>query len=153
MLDARTTDVPDVDVNLIKGNVVRGVVTFRGTVVEDAQVCLRTLAAPLPLECERTDKQGRYAALREPGRYYVWTVPPGNVRAITQWYDDALTGVDSSVLDLTRDQTLDVALRGGTTITGTVRATDGDGVTQTEERTRVDPDGATGWHSVVMTVT
>jgi len=129
VLDARTTDVPDVDVNLIKGNVVRGVVTFRGTVVEDAQVCLRTLAAPLPLECERTDKQGRYAALREPGRYYVWIVPPGNIRAITQWYDDALTGVDSSVLDLARDQTIDVALRGGTTITGTVRAEDGEVVT------------------------
>ncbi len=29
-----------------------------------------------------------------------------------------------------------------------VRATDGDGVTQTEERTNVAPDGATGWHRV-----
>jgi DMSO/TMAO reductase YedYZ molybdopterin-dependent catalytic subunit len=29
-----------------------------------------------------------------------------------------------------------------------VRATDGDGVTQTEERSRVDPDGATGHHTV-----
>jgi hypothetical protein len=28
-----------------------------------------------------------------------------------------------------------------------VRATDGDGVTQTEERTAVAPDGASGWHS------
>ena len=125
VLDARTADVPDVDVTLVRGNVVRGVVTFRGAVVEDAQVCLKTLAAPLPLECERTDKQGRYAALREPGQYYIWTVPPGNIRAITQWYDDALTGVDSSVLDLTRDQSVDIALRGGTTITGTVRAEDG----------------------------
>jgi DMSO/TMAO reductase YedYZ molybdopterin-dependent catalytic subunit len=34
-----------------------------------------------------------------------------------------------------------------------VRATDGDGVTQTEERTRVDPDGATGWHGRTVTVT
>ena len=129
VLDARTADVPDVDVDLVRGNVVRGVVTFQGTTVEDAQVCLRTLAAPLPLECERTDKQGRYVALREPGRYYVWVVPPGNIRAITQWYDDALTGVDSSVLDLTRDQSLDVALHGGATITGTVRAEDGETVT------------------------
>jgi hypothetical protein len=95
-------------------------------VVEDAQVCLRTLAAPLPLECERTDKQGRYAALRQPGQYYMWTVPPANIRAIPQWWDGADTGVGSSVIDLTRDSAADVALRGGTTIRGTVRASDGD---------------------------
>lgn len=34
----------------------------------------------------------------------------------------------------------------------TVRATDGDGVLQTEERVRPRPDGATGWHSVTVTV-
>jgi DMSO/TMAO reductase YedYZ molybdopterin-dependent catalytic subunit len=34
----------------------------------------------------------------------------------------------------------------------TVRATDGDGEVQTEERTSVAPDGASGWHSVVFTV-
>jgi DMSO/TMAO reductase YedYZ molybdopterin-dependent catalytic subunit len=34
----------------------------------------------------------------------------------------------------------------------TVRATDGDGQVQTEERTSVAPDGAAGWHSVVFTV-
>ncbi|MGI8938488.1 MAG: molybdopterin-dependent oxidoreductase [Iamia sp.] len=33
-----------------------------------------------------------------------------------------------------------------------VRATDGEGDTQTEERTRVDPDGASGWHSRTVTV-
>lgn len=33
-----------------------------------------------------------------------------------------------------------------------VRATDGNGDTQTEERSRVDPDGATGWHTVRLTV-
>jgi hypothetical protein len=32
-----------------------------------------------------------------------------------------------------------------------VRATDGDGDTQTEERRTPFPDGATGWHSVVVT--
>ncbi|WP_199043521.1 molybdopterin-dependent oxidoreductase [Glycomyces salinus] len=32
-----------------------------------------------------------------------------------------------------------------------VRATDGDGATQPEERTEPFPDGATGWHSVVVT--
>ena len=128
VLDARATDVPDVDVTLIRGNVLRGVVTFEGAVVEDAQVCLRTLAAPIPLQCERTDKQGRYAALREPGQYYIWTVPPGNVRAVTQWYDRALVGVNSTALDLSRDRTVDIALQGGTTIRGVVRAEDGEPV-------------------------
>ena len=126
VLDARSVDVPDVDIDLIGGVVLHGVVTFGGTVVEDAQVCLRTLAAPLPLECERTDKQGRYAALRQGGQYYMWTVPPANIRAIPQWWDDADTGVGSSVIDLTRDKTADVALRGGTTIRGMVRASDGE---------------------------
>ncbi|MFJ2024682.1 molybdopterin-dependent oxidoreductase [Streptomyces sp. NPDC087897] len=34
----------------------------------------------------------------------------------------------------------------------TVRATDGTGETQTEKRTGTVPDGASGWHSVVVTV-
>ncbi|WP_030677298.1 molybdopterin-dependent oxidoreductase [Streptomyces sp. NRRL B-1347] len=34
----------------------------------------------------------------------------------------------------------------------TVRATDRTGTTQTEERTRTIPDGASGWHSVLVTV-
>ncbi len=129
VLDARGADVADVDVDLIKGVVLRGVVRFGGAVVEDAQVCLRTLAAPLPLTCERTDKQGRYAALREPGEYYMWTVPPANIRAVPQWYDRALTGVGSVAVQLTADRVIDVALLGGTTIRGTVRATDGELIT------------------------
>ncbi|MEZ5265818.1 MAG: hypothetical protein R2755_29450 [Acidimicrobiales bacterium] len=32
------------------------------------------------------------------------------------------------------------------------RATDGTGATQTEQRTRPDPDGATGWHTVQVEV-
>jgi hypothetical protein len=126
VLDARTLDVPGVDVDLVRGVVIRGVVTFGGAMVQDAQVCLRTLAAPLPLECERTDKQGRYAALRQPGQYYMWTVPPATIPAIPQWWDDADTGVGSTVIDLTRDRVADVALRGGTTIRGSVRASDGE---------------------------
>ncbi|CAM5291826.1 oxidoreductase [Streptomyces avidinii] len=38
---------------------------------------------------------------------------------------------------------------GGHTLT--VRATDGTGTVQTEERTRTIPDGASGWHSVFVT--
>ncbi|WP_187284158.1 hypothetical protein [Streptomyces sp. adm13(2018)] len=34
----------------------------------------------------------------------------------------------------------------------TVRATDGTGATQPEERTGTMPDGAQGWHSVVVEV-
>jgi hypothetical protein len=33
-----------------------------------------------------------------------------------------------------------------------VRATDGDGITQTPERTDVAPDGATGWHTIAVRV-
>ena len=33
-----------------------------------------------------------------------------------------------------------------------VRATDGDGRTQTERVARPDPDGATGWHTVTIEV-
>ncbi|KOG55202.1 hypothetical protein ADK75_11775, partial [Streptomyces virginiae] len=33
----------------------------------------------------------------------------------------------------------------------TVRATDGTGQVQTEDRTRTIPDGASGWHSVFVT--
>ena len=33
-----------------------------------------------------------------------------------------------------------------------VRATDADGVVQTDERVAPIPDGASGWHSIVVTV-
>ncbi|MGW1297240.1 molybdopterin-dependent oxidoreductase [Streptomyces sp. NPDC002533] len=42
------------------------------------------------------------------------------------------------------------ATPGGHTLT--VRATDGTGETQTEKRTKTVPDGASGWHSVVVSV-
>ncbi|MGW0333858.1 sulfite oxidase [Streptomyces sp. NPDC003011] len=42
------------------------------------------------------------------------------------------------------------ATKGGHTLT--VRATDRTGQVQTEKRTRTIPDGASGWHSVVVTV-
>ncbi|MFE7810446.1 molybdopterin-dependent oxidoreductase [Streptomyces sp. NPDC057433] len=42
------------------------------------------------------------------------------------------------------------ATKGSHTLT--VRATDRTGETQTEKRTRTAPDGASGWHSVVVTV-
>ncbi|WP_435223449.1 molybdopterin-dependent oxidoreductase [Streptomyces sp. Tue6028] len=42
------------------------------------------------------------------------------------------------------------ATKGGHTLT--VRATDRTGAVQTDERTRTAPDGASGWHSTVVTV-
>ncbi|MEU1296207.1 molybdopterin-binding oxidoreductase, partial [Streptomyces sp. NPDC005840] len=42
------------------------------------------------------------------------------------------------------------AAKGGHTLT--VRATDRTGETQTEKRAPTIPDGASGWHSVVVTV-
>lgn len=128
VLDARTADVPDVDVTLVHGVVLKGTVTFAGNVVENAQVCIRTLAAPLPWECERTDKRGQYAALREPGMYYVWTVPPATIRAIPQWFDGADTGVGSTAVRLASDRTIDVDLTSGPQLSGTVRTTSGEAV-------------------------
>ena len=129
VLDARMNDVPNVDVTLVRGFVLSGRVMFEGKLVEDAQVCVRTLAAPLPWDCERTDKNGRYAALREPGTYYVWIVPPGNIRAVPQWYAGALTGVGSSELRLSADRTVDVDLTTGPQVSGVVRTPSGDPVT------------------------
>lgn len=125
VLDARTGDVAHVDVTLVRGFVLSGTVTFEGRAVEDAQVCVRTLAAPLPWQCERTDKHGRYAALREPGTYYVWTVPPATIRAVPQWYAGSLTGVGSSELRLFADRSVDVQLTGGPQVSGTVRTESG----------------------------
>jgi hypothetical protein len=125
ILDARSADVPDVDVTLVRGVVLKGTVRLAGEVVEDAQVCLRTLAAPLPWECERTDKKGQYAALREPGSYYMWVVPPANVRAVPVWYDRALTGVGASPISLAADRAIDVALPTGPQVRGVLRSDDG----------------------------
>ncbi len=129
--DARTEDVTGVDVVLARGVALRGTVRFDGKPVEQAQVCLKTLAEPLPWECERTDKDGRYAALRVPGRYWVWAVPPDDFPAVAVWYDGALDGFDASPFDLRADATLDVALRAGPalrTISGTVRSAGGEPV-------------------------
>ena len=121
VLDARTADVPDVDFALVAGVVLRGTVRVAGAAIEDAQVCLSTLAAPLGWQCERTDKHGAYAALRAPGDYWVWALPPDHVRATGLWYNRVLTGVDATAFDLSRDSMLDMNLPSGPQITGHVR--------------------------------
>jgi hypothetical protein len=128
VLDARTSDVADIDFALEPGVVLRGTVRVGGATIEDAQVCLSTLAAPIGWQCERTDKHGAYSALRVPGEYWVWALPPDRVRAVGLWYDRVLGGVDASSFDLSRDATLDISLPSGPQIQGRVRNEAGEGV-------------------------
>ena len=128
VVDARAEDKAGIDVVLIKGVLLAGIVRGPNGPIEDAQVCLRTLAAPLPWACERTKKNGSYLALREAGSYYIWVVPPDNVRLVAQWYNHALVGVASSSFALDRDRSLDVSLDPGPQLRGKVSTTDGEPV-------------------------
>jgi len=128
IIDVRTTDVRDFDMTLVKGVLLTGVVRGPSGPIQDAQVCMRTLAAPLPWDCERTNKNGSYLALREPGQYYLWTVPPDNVRLVAQWYDHVLEGVSTTAITLDRDRSIDVSLDPGPQFRGKVRTTDGEPV-------------------------
>lgn len=131
-IDTRAGDVSGLDLTLVRGVVLAGVVTAArdGAPVKDAQVCTYTLAAPLGWECERTDKNGRYAALRERGSYWVWTIPPGErgSRLMYQRYDRVLEGVRATPFRLDGDRTLDVALPEGTMVRGRVTTGDGEPV-------------------------
>lgn len=125
IIDVRTADAKSIDLTLVRGVVLRGTVRGPDGPVEEAQVCMRTLAAPLPWECDRTDEDGHYISLREVGRYYVWVIPPDRVRLVAQWYEGALTGFFAQVLTLDGDRTLDVRLAPGPQLRGTVRDPDG----------------------------
>jgi hypothetical protein len=129
LVDARTADVDGIGVTMVKGVLLSGVVRGPSGPVEDAQVCTRTLAAPLPWDCVRTKKNGSYLALMEPGRYYMWTVPPDNVRLVAQWYDGVLEGVDTTDIAMDRDRQIDVALDPGPQLQGRVTTTEGAPVT------------------------
>lgn len=120
VFDGRTSDVADVDFDLTPGVVLRGTVRVGGATIEDAQVCLSTLAAPVGWQCERTDKRGAYAALRVPGDYWVWSLPPDRVRAVGLWYNRVLGGVDATPFDLSSDATLDISLPNGPQVRGRV---------------------------------
>jgi hypothetical protein len=125
VFDVRTADASSVDIVLVKGVVLSGTIRSGAGVVENAQVCTKTLAAPLPLDCERTKKDGTYQALVEPGQYYLWVVPPDNVRLIPQWYPAANEGVGAVALNVTADRTVDMTLPIGPQLRGTVRTSDG----------------------------
>lgn len=128
IIDARSSDKSDVDFALTPGVVLRGTVRAAGVAIEDAQVCLRTLAAPIGWQCERTDKRGVYSALRVPGEYWIWALPPDRVRAVGLWYDGVLEGFQATAFDLSADATLDMSLPSGPQIRGRVRNESGEPV-------------------------
>lgn len=126
--DTRGGDLSGVDVTLVRGHVLSGTVRAErdGAVVKGVQVCTQSLAVPLPWDCDRTGKRGRYAALREPGTYWVWFIPPDDAgRLLPQRFDRVELGVDATPLALDRDRVLDVVLRDGPLLTGRVTTTDG----------------------------
>jgi hypothetical protein len=129
VIDTRAQDASGVDVVLARGIVLSGTVTAArsGAPVEGAQVCTYTLAAPVGWYCEVTDRRGRYNALREPGRYWVWTIPPDvhGSRLIPQRFDRVLVGVAATPVNLSGDRRLDVALTEGVVVSGRVTTTDG----------------------------
>jgi hypothetical protein len=128
LVDVRSADADGIGVTMIKGVQLTGVVRGPSGPIEAAQVCTRTLAAPLPWDCVRTNKNGSYRALMEPGRYFMWTIPPDNVRLVAQWYDGVLEGVDTTDIAMDRDRQIDVALDPGPQLRGKVTTTDGLGV-------------------------
>ncbi len=129
IIDTRRQDAAGVDVVLARGVVLSGTVTATrtGAPVEGAQVCTYTLAAPVGWYCEVTDRRGRYNALREPGRYWVWTIPPDvhGSRLIPQRFDRVLVGVAATPVTLSGDRRLDVALTEGVVVSGRITTTDG----------------------------
>jgi hypothetical protein len=128
LVDVRSADADGIAVAMIKGVLLTGVVRGPNGPVEAAQICTRTLAAPLPWDCVRSKKDGSYLALMEAGRYYMWTVPPDNVRLLAQWYDHVLEGVETTDIVMDRDRQIDVTLDPGPQLRGRVTTADGVGV-------------------------
>ena len=128
LVDVRSADADHITVIMVQGVRLTGVVRGPSGPVEEAQVCTRTLAAPLPWDCVRTKKDGSYVALMEAGRYFMWTVPPDNVRLVAQWYDHELEGIDTTDINMDRDRQVDVTLDPGPQLRGKVTTADGLGV-------------------------
>ena len=131
VIDTRNGDAGGVDLVLLRGVVLSGTVRGArdGAVLKEAQICTSTLAAPLGWDCDRADEDGRYSALRTPGQYWVWVIPPdGAGRLLPQRYDRVDLGVDATPLRLDRDVTLDVALRDGHLLSGRIVRADGEPV-------------------------
>ena len=129
VVDVRSADADGIAVTMTKGVLLTGVVRGPAGPLENAQVCVRTLAAPLPWDCERTKKNGSYLVLVEPGSYFMWTVPPDNTRLVAQWYPGVLEGVNTTDIIMDRDRQIDVELDPGPQLRGKVTTTDGTPVT------------------------
>jgi len=125
LVDVRSADKDGIAVTMVKGVLLTGVVRGPAGALEDAQICVRTLAAPLPWDCERSKKNGSYLVLVEPGRYFMWTVPPDNTRLLAQWYPGVLEGVNTTDINLDGDRRIDVELDPGPQLHGKVTTTDG----------------------------
>lgn len=127
--DTRARDATGVDVTLLRGVALSGLVTAAadGRPVKEAQVCTYPFRAPLGWDCGATDKNGRYVVVRVPDDYWIWVIPPGErgSRLMYQRYDRVLEGFAASPFDLHRDATLDVALTDGVVLRGRVTTTDG----------------------------
>jgi hypothetical protein len=123
-IDTRTSDVAGVDVTLARGVVLTGTVTAErdGRPIEAAQLCTYPLSAPLGWTCTTTDRRGRFIALREPGTYWVWAIPPDQrgTRLIPVRYDQVLLGVDATPFQLLADARVDMAFPEGHLVTGRV---------------------------------
>ena len=132
LIDTRAQDATGVDIVLLQGVVLSGAVTAArdGSPVNEAQVCTYPHSAPLGWDCVRTDKNGRYTALREPGRYWLWTIPPGDrgSRLMYERYDDVLEGREASPVELLADRRIDIDLPEGQLISGLVTTTAGEPV-------------------------
>jgi hypothetical protein len=125
LVDVRSADKNGMAITMIKGVLLTGVVRGPDGPVDQAQICTRTLAAPLPWDCVRSKKDGSYLAIMESGRYYMWTVPPDNVRLLAQWYDHELEGVDTVDIVMDRDRRIDVNLDPGPQLRGKVTTAQG----------------------------
>lgn len=126
--DTRLGDVSGIEIALVRGHVLSGTVRALrdGVPVEEAQICTQTLSAPLPWACERTDEDGHFRTLREPGTYWVWAIPPDDAgRLLPQRYNGVDLGVNATPFVIDRDRTLDVALREGPLLTGNLTTEDG----------------------------
>ena len=129
VVDTRAADATGIDITLRPGVTLSGRVTaVDGHPVKQAQVCTHGFSASLPWDCERTDELGRYIALREPDRYWVWFVPPDDDPLMMQWFDGALVGVGATSVGLFADATADAVLRPGPSVRGHVVDPDGGAV-------------------------
>lgn len=127
-LDARQSDLEERDIVLRPGVVLSGTVRAAddGRPVAEAQVCTLTLATAMPWDCLRTDRHGRYQALREPGSYWLWVIPPdGAGRLLPQRHDRVDRALDATAVTLESDRTIDVGLREGPLIRGRITTEQG----------------------------